>query len=62
MRTFVLVFVIAFIPLSLFAQQEAAPPAVQQNTGKNQVQDKDQVPDKDQGKVPVFRKNVNVVN
>jgi VWFA-related protein len=62
MRTFLLVFVIAFIPLSLFAQQEAAPPAVQQNTGKNQVQDKDQVPDKDQGKVPVFRKNVNVVN
>ncbi|HZD07668.1 MAG TPA: VWA domain-containing protein, partial [Candidatus Limnocylindrales bacterium] len=62
MRTLLLVFVIAFIPLSLFAQQEAAPPAVQQNTGKNQVQDKDQVPDKDQGKVPVFRKNVNVVN
>jgi VWFA-related protein len=62
MRTLLLVFVIAFISLSLFAQQEAAPPAVQQNTGKNQVQDKDQVPDKDQGKVPVFRKNVNVVN
>jgi VWFA-related protein len=62
MRTLLLVFVIAFVPLSLFAQQEAAPPAVQQNTGKNQVQDKDQVPDKDQGKVPVFRKNVNVVN
>jgi VWFA-related protein len=62
MRTFLLVFVVAFVSLSLFAQQEAAPPAVQQNTGKNQVQDKDQVPDKDQGKVPVFRKNVNVVN
>jgi VWFA-related protein len=62
MRTFLLVFVIAFVSLPLFAQQEAAPPAVQQNTGKNQVQDKDQVPDKDQGKVPVFRKNVNVVN
>jgi VWFA-related protein len=62
MRTLLLVFVIAFVSLSLFAQQEAAPPAVQQNTGKNQVQDKDQVPDKDQGKVPVFRKNVNVVN
>jgi VWFA-related protein len=62
MRTLLLVFVIAFFSLPLFAQQEAAPPAVQQNTGKNQVQDKDQVPDKDQGKVPVFRKNVNVVN
>jgi VWFA-related protein len=62
MRTLLLVFVVAFVSLSLFAQQEAAPPAVQQNTGKNQVQDKDQVPDKDQGKVPVFRKNVNVVN
>jgi VWFA-related protein len=62
MRTLLLVFVIAFVSLPLFAQQEAAPPAVQQNTGKNQVQDKDQVPDKDQGKVPVFRKNVNVVN
>jgi VWFA-related protein len=62
MRTLLLVFVIAFVSLPLFAQQEAAPPGVQQNTGKNQVQDKDQVPDKDQGKVPVFRKNVNVVN
>ena len=31
--------------------------------GKNQAQsDKDQVPDKDQGKIPVFRKNVTVVN
>ena len=64
MRTLLLVFAIAFIPLSLFAQQEAAPPAVQKDAGKNQVQnqDKDQVPDKDQGKVPVFRKNVTVVN
>jgi VWFA-related protein len=50
------------MPVSLFAQQEAAPPAVQKDAGKNQVQDKDQVPDKDQGKVPVFRKNVTVVN
>lgn len=66
MRTLLLVFAIAVIPVSMFAQQEAAPPALQENTGKNQVQnqnqDKDQVPDKDQGKVPVFRKNVNVVN
>ncbi|HEY4678577.1 MAG TPA: VWA domain-containing protein, partial [Candidatus Angelobacter sp.] len=50
------------MPVSLFAQQEAAPPAVQKDAGKNQVQDKDQVPDKGQGKVPVFRKNVTVVN
>jgi VWFA-related protein len=53
MRTLLLVLAIAFVPLSLFAQQ-AAPPAAQK--------DQDQVPDKDQGKVPVFRKNVNVVN
>jgi VWFA-related protein len=53
MRTLLLVLAVAFVPLSLFAQQ-AAPPAAQK--------DQDQVPDKDQGKVPVFRKNVNVVN
>ena len=62
MRTLLFVFAIVFMPVSLFAQQEAAPPAVQKEAGKNQVQDKDQVPDKDQGKVPVFRKNVTVVN
>ena len=64
MRTILLVFAIAFIALPLSAQQEAAPPAVQKDAGKNPVQnqDKDQVPDKDQGKVPVFRKNVTVVN
>ncbi|MFL6386899.1 MAG: VWA domain-containing protein [Terriglobales bacterium] len=64
MRTILLVFAIAFIALSLSAQQEAAPPAVQKDAGKNPVQnqDNDKVPDKDQGKVPVFRKNVNVVN
>jgi VWFA-related protein len=64
MRTLLLVFAIALSPLPLFAQQEAAPPVVQKDPGKNQVQDqdKDQVPDKDQGKVPVFRKNVTVVN
>ncbi len=62
MRTLLFVFSIAFIPLSLFAQQESAPPSVQKDSGKDQVQDKDQVPDKDQGKVPVFRKNVTVVN
>ncbi|HEY2363816.1 MAG TPA: VWA domain-containing protein [Candidatus Angelobacter sp.] len=62
MRTLIFVLVIAFMPLSLFAQQEAAPPAAQKDAGKDQVQDKDQVPDKDQGKVPVFRKNVTVVN
>jgi VWFA-related protein len=62
MRTLLFVFSITFIPLSLFAQQESAPPSVQKDSGKDQVQDKDQVPDKDQGKVPVFRKNVTVVN
>lgn len=62
MRTLFLVFAIAFIPVSLFAQQQTAPPAAQKDPGKNQVQDQDQVPDKDQGKVPVFRKNVTVVN
>jgi VWFA-related protein len=62
MRTLLFVFSIAFISLSLFAQQESAPPSVQKDSGKDQVQDKDQVPDKDQGKVPVFRKNVTVVN
>jgi VWFA-related protein len=62
MRTLFFVLAIAFAPLSLFAQQEAAPPAVQKNSGKDQVSDQNQVPDKDQGKVPVFRKNVNVVN
>jgi VWFA-related protein len=62
MRTLLFVLAIAFAPLSLFAQQEAAPPAVQKNSGKDQVSDQNQAPDKDQGKVPVFRKNVNVVN
>src|ERR1700722_4067262 len=57
MRTLIFVLAIALIPLSLHAQQEAAPPGAQ-NAGKDQ----DQIPDKDQGKVPVFRKNVNVVN
>jgi VWFA-related protein len=57
MRTLIFVLAIALIPLSLLAQQEAAPPGAQ-NAGKDQ----DQIPDKDQGKVPVFRKNVNVVN
>ena len=60
MRTLLLVFAIALIPLSLFAQEEAAPPAVPQDTGKTSGQD--QVPDKDQGKIPVVRKNVTVVN
>src|SRR5260370_1055655 len=56
MRTLLLVFAIALIAPSLFAQQQTAPPAAQKDPGKDQVQD--QVPDKDQGKVPVFRKNV----
>jgi len=60
MRTLLFVVAIALIPLSLFAQQEAAPPVVPQDAGKASSQD--QVPDKDQGKVPVFRKNVTVVN
>ncbi|MGZ4840542.1 MAG: hypothetical protein ACXV5J_02260, partial [Candidatus Angelobacter sp.] len=58
MRTLLLVFVLALIPLSLLAQQEAAPPSMQKDAGKDQ----DQIPDKDQGKIPVFRKNVTVVN
>jgi VWFA-related protein len=64
MRILFLIFAITLIPVSMFAQQQAASPAIQENTGKNQVQDqdKDQVHDKDQGKVPVFRKNVTVVN
>jgi VWFA-related protein len=62
MRTLLLVFAIALIPLSLFAQQQAPVPATQKDSSKEQVQDKDQVPDKNQGKVPVFRKNVTVVN
>jgi len=62
MRTLLIVFAIALIPLSLFAQQQSAPPAAQKDPSKDQVQDKDQVPDKDQGKVPTFRKNVTVVN
>jgi VWFA-related protein len=62
MRTLLLVFAIALIPLSLFAQQQAPVPATQKDSSKEQVQDKDQIPDKDQGKVPVFRKNVTVVN
>jgi hypothetical protein len=63
MRTLLLVFAIALVPLSLFAQQQPPPaPAAQKDSSKEQVQDKDQVPDKDQGKIPVFRKNVTVVN
>jgi len=62
MRTLLLLFAVALIPFSLLAQQEAAPPPVQKDAGKDQVSDKDQVPDKDQGKIPVFRKNVTVVN
>src|ERR1043166_6792544 len=64
MRISLLAFVIALISLSLFAQQESAPPSVQKDSGKGQIQDqdKDQVPDKDQGKVPVFPKNGAVVN
>jgi VWFA-related protein len=62
MRTLLIVFAIALIPLTLFAQQQAPAPAAQKDSNKDQVQDKDQVPDKDQGKVPVFRKNVTVVN
>jgi len=62
MRTLLLVFAIALIPVSLFAQQPASAPAAQKDSSKEQGQDKDQVPDKDQGKVPVFRKNVTVVN
>jgi VWFA-related protein len=62
MRTLLLVFAIAFIPASLLAQQESAPPSVQKDAGKDQAPDRDQVPDKDQGKIPVFRKNVTVVN
>jgi VWFA-related protein len=58
MRTLLFVFAIAFIPLFISAQQEAAPPSVQKDAGKDQ----DQIPDKDQGKIPVFRKNVTVVN
>ncbi len=60
MRTLLFVFAIALIPASLFAQQEAAPPVVPQDAGRASGQE--QVPDKDQGKVPVFRKNVTVVN
>ena len=59
MRTLLFVFAIALVPASLFAQQEAAPPVVQKDS---KASDQDQVPDKDQGKVPVFRKNVTVVN
>jgi len=62
MRTLLLVFAIALIPVSLFAQQPASAPAAQKDSSKEQGQDKDQVPDKNQGKVPVFRKNVTVVN
>src|ERR1041385_3774681 len=59
MRTLLFVFAITLVPASLFAQQEAAPPVVQKDS---KASDQDQVPDKDQGKVPVFRKNVTVVN
>ena len=63
MRTLFLVFALAFISLSISAQQEAAPPRPSPECcRKNQATDKDQVPDKDQGKIPVFRKNVTVVN
>jgi len=64
MRTLLVLFALALISLSLRAQQEAAPPSpsAQNDPGKNQATDKDQVPDKDQGKIPVFRKNVTVVN
>jgi VWFA-related protein len=58
MRTLFLVLALAFLALPLFAQQEAAPPSVQKDVGKDQ----ENVPDKDQGKIPVFRKNVTVVN
>src|SRR5471030_668815 len=58
MRTLFLVLALAFLALPLFAQQEAAPPAVQKDVAKDQ----ENVPDKDQGKIPVFRKNVTVVN
>ena len=62
MRTLLLLFAVASVPFSLLAQQEAPPPSAQKDAGKDQVPDKDQIPDKDQGKIPVFRKNVTVVN
>ena len=57
MRTLILMLALA-IPLPVFAQQQTAAPAKQ----KNADQDQENVPDKDQGKIPVFRKNVTVVN
>ena len=63
MRTLLLVFAIALLPLvTVCAAAAPSAPAAQKDSSKDQVQDKDQVPDKDQGKVPVFRKNVTVVN
>jgi VWFA-related protein len=57
MRTLILMLALA-IPLPVFAQQQTAAPATQ----KNADQDQENIPDKDQGKIPVFRKNVTVVN
>src|SRR6266404_3003497 len=57
MRTLILMLALS-IPLPVFAQQQTAAPATQ----KNADQDQENIPDKDQGKIPVFRKNVTVVN
>ena len=57
MRTLILMLALA-IPVPVFAQQQTATPATQKNADKDQ----ENVPDKDQGKIPVFRKNVTVVN
>ncbi len=58
MRTLILTLALAILALPVLAQQPAAPPAGQKNADRDQ----ENIPDKDQGKIPVFRKNVTVVN
>ena len=63
MRTFPFVFALAFLllPMAGSHAQQAAPQSTQQQPPKDQSS-KDQEPVNDQGKIPVFRKNVTVVN
>ncbi len=64
MRTLLIVFAIALLPLVPDCAAGTAPrlPPRKMPVRIRSNQDNDQVPDKDQGKLPVFRKNVTVVN
>ena len=64
MRTLFLVFALAFLLLPpVFGQaQEATPPSAQKEPPRDQGKANDQEKVTDQGKVPTFRKTVNLVN